>query len=367
MFDEDFGEKRPSPGTPSIFDDHRGKIQRTEVAPNKTELPVEKMMEKLMAQQMDMQQKFMSTMMQTMVAMMERSSAAQSMPAPAPSSSSNDGTQQAGSLSVDDAKTKALLEGARKKDMAELEVALLAEKKKFAKKVLAYVKVVESQKKRVAESKLMMDDDSRTVYPVHMRGYKACPTEVELDKTFSKCSGEDWSFEVKFKAGASRRDVMEQVHHQQVALHKFILQESGADKVEALRIASRMDTFKASVLNKSNEFYTSDLDTGLDLPAKVKPSKEWLDAKIKRMYQEVVDEAMKEKSALDSKAEEQAKKSKLAEAELFKTNPAIALTEFIDSRVAAATDDGMQAQDQSSDETAKQVVEALKASGERLQ
>ena len=61
---------------------------------------------------------------------------------------------------------------------------------------------------------------------------------------------------------------MEMLHNQMNREHKVILLESGEDKLEGLKIASRLETFEAMVSASLGEFYTEKeaINMGLDKP-----------------------------------------------------------------------------------------------------
>jgi len=208
----------------------------------------------------------------------------------------------------------------------------------------------------------MDDDGTREVYPAPMKGYTACPTEAELDRTFSRCATDDWTFSVKLPKGTTRRKAMEVLHHQMVTAHKFILAESGRDKVDTLRTASRLKTFKKNISDDLNEYYSTLKDVDLDLPARQKPSDEWLQAKISSMYQDIVDSAEREEAAAAAKIEADAKVKAAAEAELVKSKPEIVLANFVE-KVAAGSPGSMDMDDPGTGDDnvaeAKSVIDAL--------
>ena len=239
--------------------------------------PMEILAEKMMQFQQQ-QSQMMLQMMEDFAQALAQQQVAQRAPAPtsAPEAPSAPPSNEGFSKAEEEKKTKELKEKMVAKDKAELERLFGKEKGKFGKKVSSYLKSIDMLKTREKEADVMMHDRTCEVYPEPMRGFKAYPSEAELDTVFSKCNETDFEYKVTIPKGTSRRRTMEILHHQMTAMHKVVLVESAKEKVATLKTASRAETFKANILQAQETYYSERSTTGVDLdrPQRSRPSKE---------------------------------------------------------------------------------------------
>ena len=214
---------------------------------------------------------------------------------------------------------------------------------KFGKKVRTYLRAVDTQRKRAADAKVMVDDASWTKYPHGMRPFKASPTEIELDECWSKCVDGEFKVEIVFPRGTSMRKVAEGLHHQTTKIQKMINLEASELKVKTLHVASRKGVFVKSCHDIVNELFSNAAMNGLGLEEPIRPAplESAVTARAEQLYLQVLDKVAADKKEEDAKCEKDEKEKKKEEEKLLNSKPELLLSNLVNRKVrrAAKTDD----------------------------
>eukprot|EP00929_Paragymnodinium_shiwhaense_P026819 TRINITY_DN15862_c0_g1_i2.p1 TRINITY_DN15862_c0_g1~~TRINITY_DN15862_c0_g1_i2.p1 ORF type:complete len:481 (-),score=124.96 TRINITY_DN15862_c0_g1_i2:52-1494(-) len=215
----------------------------------------------------------------------------------------------------------------------ELESQLVREKNKFKKKLKTYLRSIDTHEKRQSIHKAMVDDTSYTRWPPGMRGYKASPTEAELDECWSRTKQGDYKLEFEVKANTSRRTALETLYFRMVTVQREILVEAAAEKVQTMKTATRRSTFADAIkaIHTKAVESTEWESLGIDKPKRQLPEK-WLDEKTESLYSEAVDKAAKEKRDDDRKADEKRNEDEATDEALAAEDPAELLDAFVEKK-----------------------------------
>jgi hypothetical protein len=245
-------------------------------------------------------------------------------------------------------------------------------KQKFGKKVRAYMKSVDLQRRRADDAQLMREDAKWEKYPKGTKPYKASPSEFELDDEWSKTAYNALDVVITIAKGTSRRRAIEGLHHQVMKWQTEIYLESASAKVSNLHTASRKSMLQDACKNVITEAF-SDAGTeglGLEAPRRVKPNDDAIASKVEKLYLEIVEKVRAEKKEEDKKRGEEEERQKVRDEELVNAKPELLLQEFVDDRVRRLAgddefgdmEDGSAGKDDNEDEAiekSKRLVDAL--------
>ena len=241
---------------------------------------------------------------------------------------------------------------------------------KFERKVRAFVKIKDRVRKAKEDHEVMAGDSNHNRYPP---GTPACSigvTDVEADSQWSKSKEEEKRLELVIPKGATRRRVIELLHHFSVTNRKMIELEVADAKRDLLQVEAAKNTFMKTCEEAVAMLYASDpgTDLGCDPVVVVPPDARALKELCIKMYDETVTKVNKDHAEKKAEIEKKKEDNKKKEQEAMQEQPEALLEGVISSVVrtemaAAERDDLMVNDDEKADNTKsddKKEVERLK-------
>lgn len=288
----------------------------------------------MMAQEA-MMEKFMACMTSTMGTMMQQhmTLAQQQMQAfiTMQASSSSPGIQVADGIGARQAGDVPPKEEAKLPEASLKRLNII--KNKFEKKVRSYIKTKDRARKAAEEAKFMKENPGR--YPA---GTPACSiglTDGELEFPWTEAAAADYTMNIVFPKGCTRRKAIETLHHTYCKWRKAIECEVAEVKLSILKEEASKGTFlrTCDVLVAETYAMNAGTELGCDPVQRLKPDEQELQKKFTTMYDDTIAKVYKDSEKKKEEEEKRIAKEKKDMEAMMMEQPETLMDAVIDSKV----------------------------------